>query len=78
MKNLANYNSLEKFFTDKAKVVTTSYYKIIEVGVDSSADSLSSLVIQHFEMDGIIDGVRRRLKGVSSDGASVMYGRQVI
>ena len=29
-------------------------------------------------MDGILDAVRRRLKGVSSDGASVMYGRKVI
>ena len=66
------------FFADKAKVVTTSYYKIVEVGVNGNADSLTNLIIQHFEMDGILDAVRRRLKGVSSDGASVMYGRKVI
>ena len=49
--------------SDDTKLVKVSYYKLIEVGVDGTAESLAKLVVHHFELDGILVAVKRRLKG---------------
>ena len=59
-------------------MVKVSYYKIFETGVDGTGDTLAQQVVDHFSVDGILDAVKRRLKGVSSDGANVMIGMKVI
>ena len=59
-------------------MVKVTYYKIFETGVSGTGDVLAEQVMDHFRRDGILDAVRRRLKGVSSDGANVMIGIKVI
>ena len=54
-----------------------TFYRIIDVGVDTTGEGLAHLVVQHFRREGILDAVVRRLKGCTSDGASNMYGYKV-
>ena len=57
---------------DKKRRRRVSFYRLILVGVDETAEGLVREVMYYFEKDGIVDALKSRLHGVVSDGASVM------
>ena len=60
---------------DKSGKTKVLYYRLVEIGTDETAEGLVAALERDAKEDGLWPILEQRLRGVSSDGASVMKGK---